>query len=325
MARPLRIEYDGAWYHVINRGQERRKTFLQESDYLSFLSLLKEISEIYFIEIHAFSLMPNHYHLLVHTPQAGLSLPMKYLNGVYTQLFNKKHKRDGALFRGRYKAIIVDTYDYLTELVRYIHQNPVKAHMCNKAEQHRWTSHQYYLKDIKNYEWLKTHAILNEYGRQIINARHQFDLMVKRNQPDDIVAEIETHKNCIIGNDAFKEWVNNNYIDKSKREDTEFTRKEKDLKSEITAKKILSNIAFCYDVKVSQLREGKSGIKNEARTLAIYLLRQKKGYGFKEIAKWMNVQNPNAIAQRLFKFKQRLKQNKQFAKKMNELERAVMR
>jgi len=168
MARPLRIEYDGAWYHVINRGQERRKTFLQESDYLSFLSLLKEISEIYFIEIHAFSLMPNHYHLLVHTPQAGLSLPMKYLNGVYTQLFNKKHKRDGALFRGRYKAIIVDTYDYLTELVRYIHQNPVKAHMCNKAEQHRWTSHQYYLKDIKNYEWLKTHAILNEYGRQII-------------------------------------------------------------------------------------------------------------------------------------------------------------
>lgn len=324
MVRPLRIEYDGAWYHVMNRGQERRRIFLDEKDYSVFLSLLKEISEIYSIEIHSFSLMPNHYHLLIHTPRAGLSLPMKYLNGVYTQSFNKKHKRDGALFRGRYKAIIVDSDEYLTELVRYIHQNPVKAHLCQYPEEHQWTSHKYYLKAQKSFGWLKTESVLQEYGGDLVRARKQFDLFVKSRQSETVVGNIEKSKNSIIGNSSFKEWINTNFVERFHKEDPDISQKEKKLAPDITAKQIISNIAFCYNLEIKEMRESSSGIKNEARSLAIYMLRQKKGYGFKKIAKWLNAKNPNAIAQRLFKFKQRMRQDKNFNKRIREMERAAM-
>ena len=110
MSRPLRIEYDGAWYHVINRGQCKRNIYLTDIDYTVYFELLNAITEIYSVEIHAFSLMPNNYHLLVHTPKKGLSRAMKYLNGTYTQKFNKIHELNrndelGYLFN-EYKKMI---------------------------------------------------------------------------------------------------------------------------------------------------------------------------------------------------------------------------
>ena len=220
---------------------------------------------------------------------------------MYTQIFNKRHKRDGSLFRGRYKALVVDSNEYLTELVRYIHQNPVKARLCNVPEKHRWTSHKYYLKSHKDFDWLKTMPLLQEYGRHISMARRRFDELVKSKQSDDVVIDIERHQNAIIGNRSFKEWVNANFVERCKREEAEFSQKEKKLKPEITAKTILSNVAFCYGIKTKVLQTGQSGIKNEARSLAIYILRQRKGYGFKKIAKWLKAKNSNAIAQRFFK------------------------
>ena len=105
MSRPLRIEYDGAWYHVMNRGGERCLTFVDKRDSEQFLEWLKEITLAFSIQIHAFSLMPNHYHLLIHTPKAGLSRAMRHLNGIYTQRFNSLHGRDGPLFKGREKGV----------------------------------------------------------------------------------------------------------------------------------------------------------------------------------------------------------------------------
>jgi REP element-mobilizing transposase RayT len=108
MARPLRIEYPRAFYHLINRGQSRRDIFLEDKGRQTFLDLLAEITGLWKIEIHAYCLMSNHYHLLVSTPAAGLSRAMRHLDGIYTQKFNRVHKRDGSLFRGRYKAILID-------------------------------------------------------------------------------------------------------------------------------------------------------------------------------------------------------------------------
>lgn len=164
MARPLRIEFPGAWYHVMNRGLGRRQIFQSDDDRQRFLDLLGETFQIFQIEIHAYSLMDNHYHLLVHTPLGGLGRAMRHLNGIYTQRFNKALKTDGPLFRGRYKALLVESEEYLTELVRYIHLNPVKAGLCIDPKEHPWTSHVSYLQPKKKPSWLMTHEILGRFG-----------------------------------------------------------------------------------------------------------------------------------------------------------------
>jgi len=127
MSRPLRIEYSGAWYHVMNRGRRREKIYYDKKDYEQFLKVLEETSSLFSVEIHAYTLMPNHYHLLIRTPKGNLSRGMRHINGVYTQRFNNKYKIDGSLFRGRYKSILVEEESYLLELVRYIHRNAYKA------------------------------------------------------------------------------------------------------------------------------------------------------------------------------------------------------
>ena len=120
MSRPLRIEYPDAWYHVMNRGRRAEDIFPDEQDYLMFMELLKETSEMWNIRIAAFCLMPNHYHMLVQTPEANISRSMRHLNRVYTQRYNSRHKCDGQLFRGRYKSILIDAPSYLLQAVRYI-------------------------------------------------------------------------------------------------------------------------------------------------------------------------------------------------------------
>jgi len=121
MARPLRIEYPGAHYHVTSRGNERKAIFRGDADRQNFVELVRRAVDQFDLRLHAYVLMDNHYHLLIETRRAGLNRALRYLNGVYTQAFNRRHKRVGHLFQGRYKAILVEKESYLLELSRYIH------------------------------------------------------------------------------------------------------------------------------------------------------------------------------------------------------------
>ena len=141
MSRPLRIEYPGAWYHVMNRGRRGERIFRSPKDYEVFIGLLQEAVELWDVRISAYCLMSNHYHLLIQTPQGNISRSMRHINGVYTQRYNRIHKCDGQLFRGRYKSILVEQDSYLLELVRYIHRNPVRAGMVEKLSEYLWSSH----------------------------------------------------------------------------------------------------------------------------------------------------------------------------------------
>ena len=140
MARPLRLEYPGAWYHVMNRGLARQPIFRTDAHRQHFLDLLLEIHNRYQVEIHAYCLMGNHYHLFIRTPLANLSRAMRHLNGIYTQRYNQGMHRDGPIFRGRYKSILVEADTYLLRLSRYIHLNPVAAKLVRKAETYPWSS-----------------------------------------------------------------------------------------------------------------------------------------------------------------------------------------
>jgi putative transposase len=141
MARPLRIEYDGALYHVTSRGNDRKPIFKEDSDRELFLSTLTHVNERFHWICHAYCLMNNHYHLVIETPDGNLSKGMRQLNGVYTQTFNKRHRRTGHVFQGRFKAILVQKDSHLLEVCRYVVLNPVRAKTVSHPRQWKWSSY----------------------------------------------------------------------------------------------------------------------------------------------------------------------------------------
>jgi len=141
MARPLRIEFAGALYHVTARGDRREAIFVDDEDRQALLELLAEACSRFELTTHAYCLMGNHYHLVLETARANLSRALRHLNGVYTQRFNRRHRRVGHVFQGRYKAIVVDRDAYYLEVVRYVLLNPVRAKLVKHARQWEWSSY----------------------------------------------------------------------------------------------------------------------------------------------------------------------------------------
>jgi putative transposase len=161
MARPLRIEYPGGRYNVMNRGRGAEKIFHDKHDYQAFVELLEESSDMWNIRVAAYCLMTNHYHMLMQALDANISRSMRHINGVFTQRFNKRHRCDGQLFRGRYKSILVIGASNLLQLVRYIHRNPVKAGIASKLIDYPWSSHKGYLSVAKQWTWLHKEFIFS--------------------------------------------------------------------------------------------------------------------------------------------------------------------
>jgi putative transposase len=164
MARPLRIEFPGALYHVTSRGNERAAVFFTDRDRFDFLDILGDVVEQFGWLCHAYCLMPNHYHLVVQTPEPNLSRGMHRLNGVYTQRLNRRHDRVGHLFQGRFKAILVEREGHLLELARYVVLNPVRAEMVSDPSAYRWSSLRATLGQTAIPRWLTVGSLLDHFG-----------------------------------------------------------------------------------------------------------------------------------------------------------------
>jgi putative transposase len=178
MSRPLRIEYPGAVYHVTSRGNEKKPVFKDDTDRLNFLNTLQHVSKRYNWICHAYCLMTNHYHLLIETPDGNLSIGMRQLNGVYTQLFNKEHGRNGHLFQGRYKAILIQKDSHLLEVCRYVVLNPVRAKMVEKPEAYPWSSYLATAGRAKPHPSLTTDWVLGQFSGKRGKARQEYSKFV---------------------------------------------------------------------------------------------------------------------------------------------------
>ena len=170
MSRPLRIEYEGALYHVSSRGDRREPIYEDDADRERFLSTLDDVIEQRNWLCHAYCLMTNHYHLLIETPDANLSKGMRQLNGVFTQASNRRHGHGGHLFQGRYKAILIDKDAYLLELARYIVLNPVRAGMVVRPGDWAWSSYRAMAGIDLRPAWLETDGVLSLFGEDRSNA-----------------------------------------------------------------------------------------------------------------------------------------------------------
>jgi REP element-mobilizing transposase RayT len=179
MARPLRIQFPGACYHVTARGNERKPIFRDDRDRERFLERLATVVRRYQLTLHAYVLMRNHYHLLLTTPAGNLAAAVRQLNGVYTQDFNRRHRRVGHLLQGRYKAIVVDQDSYLLELSRYVHLNPIRVGEVEDAAHFRWSSAAVYTGKRPAPSWLSTVAVLGQFGRRVRPAHRRYAQFLK--------------------------------------------------------------------------------------------------------------------------------------------------
>ena len=165
MARPLRIESPGALYHVMSRGNERRRIVRDDADRQKWIEWLRRTVETHGWRLHSFVLMPNHHHLFVETPEANLSDGMHYLNGSFTGYFNRRHRRSGHLFQGRFKAHLVEEEGYFLEVSRYVHLNPVRGRLVERPEAYRWSSYPGYRRAAQALPWVTYARVLGEFGR----------------------------------------------------------------------------------------------------------------------------------------------------------------
>ena len=238
MARPLRIEYEGAVYHVTTRGNSGSDIFLRDADRERFLEILASTVERFGWICHAYCLMSNHYHLLVETPQPNLSRGMKHLNGVYTQWFNRKYSRFGHLVQGRFKSIIVEKESYLLELARYIVLNPVRAKMVRSARDWRWSSYRATAGQVDPPEFLTTNWLLAQFDRNPAKAVHAYRVFVK--QGVDVAVWEDVKAGMLLGCDSFIQSLRPLLHDVE--ENREFRREER-LATRPTLKELFADVS----------------------------------------------------------------------------------
>ncbi|MBI4529706.1 MAG: transposase [Deltaproteobacteria bacterium] len=316
MARPLRIEYPGAFYHVMNRGQSRRSIFMEDKGRQSFLDLLADIGRLWKVEIYAYCLMDNHYHLLLSTPTGGLSRAMRHLDGIYTQKFNRVHHCDGPLFRGRYKAILIDAEEYFLSVVRYIHQNPLGAGVISDIDQYRWSSHWGYLNKKQCPEWLDTHSVMSRFGG--LKEYQRF-------MHEEIEEQIEEfyhgpyHK-PVLGSKEFIGRVRERLGNKARVE------QEKPQSRRIFGvdlEEIVEATAREYGKEVEELKRRKRGGENEARMVAIYLGRRLGGHRQEEIGKTVGLEKTSSVSSAYLLMKERVAKEKRLERKVRRVEDAL--
>jgi REP element-mobilizing transposase RayT len=174
MARPLRLEHPGAVWHVTSRGNNRSDIYLGDEDHLRFLDLFAEAVRRFRWIVHAYTLMTNHFHLVIETPEPTLSRGMKWMNGKYAQWFNRRHNRCGHLFQGRFKGFLVEKEAYLMALIRYVALNPVRAGMVERPETYRWSSYRATAGYEAGPSWLTTDWALGTFGHDLATQQSSY-------------------------------------------------------------------------------------------------------------------------------------------------------
>jgi putative transposase len=284
MARPVRIEYEGAFYHIISRGKRKENIFFSDIDRRTFLEKLKETVEKFNIKIHCYALMENHYHLIVETPRGNIVKAIHYLNTSYSNWFKVKNNIIGSVFQGRYKSILVEKESYLTVLSAYIHLNPVRSRIAMNPENYKWSSYRSYIGKDKEVGWLTNEDVLSQFSGK--KEMYQKFVSGWRQKADKKDKERFYGKNSILGSKSFEERVLNRVkiklMPKDKREIPELKALRK-----LGEKDIKTTIIEEFNLNEKELYKKKR--MNQYRKLFIYGLKRYTDLRLKEIGEIMEM------------------------------------
>jgi REP element-mobilizing transposase RayT len=318
MARPLRIEYEGALYHIAARGNEKNPVYRDVEDYNKFLKILSDLPQRYGVIIHGYVLMGNHYHLLIETPKGNIARAMHYLNTTYTGYFNRKYKRAGHLFQGRYKGLLIEKERYLLSVSRYIHLNPVRAKVVGRPEAYKWSSYPEYIGRVKKKEWLTHDWILRQYNRNEAKARSLYKkfleegVKLKDNPFEDIKAGV------ILGSEGFIDEIKKKINLKKHREIPE-SRK---LIKEIQYKDVIRAVSKRFKIHEEEIR-GAGRRNNLARKICLYYLRRLTDMSNEEISGFFGI-GYTAVSQTVSRLKKDMEKDKELKKAMQKIERKIL-
>ncbi len=318
MARPLRIEYNGALYHITSRGNERNPIYKEEGDYQRFRDILSELPQRYGIIIHGYVLMRNHYHLLIETPKGNITKVMHYVNATYTGYFNKKYKRIGHLLQGRYKGILIEKDRYLLSVSRYIHLNPIRAKMVKKPEEYRWSSYPEYAGKKQGKGWLTSEWILGQYSKDKSKARRFYKAFIEEGMVLEKSPFDDLKTGMILGSENFIDDIRSKLNLKIHREIPE----SKKLTKGITCEDVIIFVANRFGISGEEIKE--SGRRdNLGRKVCLYLLRRLTDMGNEEIAKNFGI-GYTAVSQAALRVKREITENKKLKKVIQDIERELL-
>lgn len=271
MARPLRIDIENGLYHVTSRGWERRVVVRDDRDRQRWLELLARVATRCGWRVFAWVLMSNHFHLFVRTPRPNLSTGMHDLNSGYASGFNRRYRRCGSLFQGRFKAVLVEDDSHALELTRYVHLNPVRASIVEQLEEYGWSSYQDYLAVRKAPEWLDCETVLGALGKNRSRARSAYRCFVEAGLSEPPKSPLERAVGGMFLGSG--EWIDG----WRRRLSVEPVREEVPLQRKLawrpTLEQVVGTVSEAFGVEPTELRVSRRH-GNEARSAAIYLTRQ---------------------------------------------------
>jgi REP element-mobilizing transposase RayT len=302
MPRPVRIEYEDAYYHVMNRGRGRKAIFHGDAYYKAFLRTLEEAYQRFKLQILCYCLMGNHYHLLVKTPEANLGRAMRHINGLYTQRYNRLRKVDGPLFRGRYKAILVEEDSYQLQLSRYIHRNPIEAGLVDRLEDYPWSSYPYYVCKLTAPEWLYCEEIYDQLSVKS-RRREKYRVFVEMGVDKEIAAFYgKGNQVPYLGSDAFRDWA----YRQRQTDESELDRKTiQSFRPPI--EQVIDSVAKHFKVDADSITRSQRGRVNEniPRWIVTYLAQETCGLKLREIANYLGLKRTGSIPLTIAKLKSR--------------------
>jgi len=288
MSRPLRLEYPGAVWHVTSRGNERRGIFRDDEDRTQLLGMLARVVAMFRWKLHAYVLMGNHYHLLVETPEPNLSRGMRQLNGLYTQRFNRRHKRAGHLLQGRFKGILVERESHLLELARYVVLNPVRAGLVRAAREWPWSSYRATAGIAKEPEWLETAATLEHFGASKGRSRAAYRVFVAEGMASGYEPWGAVRDQLVLGSESFARRLGRR--GRAAPSAGEIPKRQRFL-GRPTIDEIITVVGSVFGEDVAAIRRPRGGVAREA---VAYLARSEGAWPISEIGERLGVRSWSA-------------------------------
>ena len=339
------MDYEGGWYHVMNRGIDRREVFLDDDDRRRFLRLLSELEENFGVEVHGYCLMENHFHLVLHTPKGNLSRAMRWLGQSYSQEFNRHHNRVGPLFQGRFKSVPVDPNGWGVELSVYVHLNPLRiarlglGKLDNKREsegkgekpdvkvvnrrlqelrRYRWSSYRYYGGYCKSVEWLKMETILKSFGKTG-KVRHQGyrHLVRERLKRGTEESELERLRDEVALGSA-------SFVEKLKHQFGGGVGRETSGRRKLAQTVDLETIIRCIEeMKGEKRTEWLTRHGDQGKWMVLHLARHRAGMTLRSLGDRIGGMDYAAVSMGIRRFEKRLKENRGLKRQFDRIVRTL--